>query len=350
MLGQTLRFTSTTYGVGMDLRLTAERDSGSSEGMDARNTARRLSACTGADMSLTPSPRGSDHASGASQALVTENLALVGYVVSEVAMRLPSYVDRDDLRSAGLEGLVQASLAFSEDRGVPFRHYAIARIRGAIMDDLRRNDWASRSVRQAGRAREQAVDHLMATLGGTPSTTAVAEYMGVSAEELRTLDASLIRGSVLSLDAAPAPGAVPTGETLEAPASDPEDRVLEDELHTYLRAAVAELPERLRTVITRYFLQGQPMVDIAKDLGVTESRVSQLRAEAMILIRDGINSHLAPEQVPAPARPGGAVDRKRAAYFAAIAEHRLSAMQQQMHRDSRVTDTTPVHPSVEVVA
>ena len=110
-----------TYGVGMDLRLTAEKDSDSSEGMDARNTARRLVACTGADMSLTPSPRGSDHASSTSQALITENLALVGYVVSEVAMRLPSYVDRDDLRSAGLEGLVQASLAFSEDRGVPFR-------------------------------------------------------------------------------------------------------------------------------------------------------------------------------------------------------------------------------------
>lgn len=318
--------------------------------MDAHEHANRRAVRTGANMSHTPSPGGSNHATLSTRALVSDHLALVGYVVSEVSMRLPSYVDREDLRSAGLEGLVQASLAFSEDRGVPFRHYAIARIRGAIMDDLRRNDWASRSVRQAGRTRNQAIDHLMATLGATPSNTAVAEYMGITVEELRDLDASLTRGSVLSLDAAPTPGSVPASEFLEAPTSDPEDQVLEEELNGYLRAAVAELPERLRTVITRYFLQGHPMVDIAKDLGVTESRVSQLRAEAMILIRDGINSHLAPEQVPASARPGGAVDRKRAAYFAAIAEHRLNAMQQQVHRDSLVTDTTPIHAPVEVVA
>ena len=107
-------------------------------------------------MPETPSPGGLD-ANSANGLLIAEHLALVGYVVSELAMRLPTYVDRDELRSAGLEGLVQASQSFSKERGVPFRHYAIARIRGAIMDDLRRNDWASRSVRQAGRAREHAV-------------------------------------------------------------------------------------------------------------------------------------------------------------------------------------------------
>ena len=81
------------------------------------------------------------------QLLVTSNLALVGYVVSGLAMKLPTYIDRDDLRSAGLYGLVQAAHSFSEDRGVPFRHFAALRIRGAIMDDLRRKDWATRSVR-----------------------------------------------------------------------------------------------------------------------------------------------------------------------------------------------------------
>ena len=301
-------------------------------------------------MAGTPSPRGLHDDTAANQ-LVAEHLALVGYVVSEVAMRLPTYVDRDDLRSAGLEGLVQASHGFSEDRGVPFRHYAIARIRGAIMDDLRRNDWASRSVRQAGRAREQAVDDLMASLGTNPSQREIAEYMGVSIDELRELDASLTRGSVLSLDAAPAPGAVAqASDTLESTALDPEDHILEDELHGYLRAAVETLPDRLRTVITRYFLMGHPMAEIATELGVTESRVSQLRAEAMVLIRDGINSHLSPEQVPTASRPGGSVDRKRAAYFAAIAEHRLHAMKQQTHQVTGATEATEKHASVEVVA
>ena len=121
-------------------------------------------------MPETPSPGGPEHVPYTTHKLISEHVALVGYVVSEISMLLPTYVDRDDLRSAGLEGLVQASKGFSESKGVPFRHYAISRIRGAIMDDLRRNDWASRSVRQAGRAREQAVDSLMAALGEIPST------------------------------------------------------------------------------------------------------------------------------------------------------------------------------------
>lgn len=298
----------------------------------------------------TKTPEGRRHPSPARDALVTENLALVGYVVSEVSMRLPTYVDREELRSAGLEGLVQAARAFAEDRGVPFRHFALARIRGAIMDDLRRNDWASRSVRQAGRAREEAIDQLTATLGSTPSSEAIADYMGISRDELRALDASLTRGSVLSLDASPTPGSIQTADTLVSSASGPEDQLLESELHEYLRAAVASLPERLCVVVTRYFLQGHQMADIARDLGVTESRVSQLRAEALVLIKDGINTHLAPEQVPTVARPGGAVDRRRAAYFAAIAEHRLLELTQQTREDSSDSHVTGAPRLVEVVA
>jgi RNA polymerase sigma factor for flagellar operon FliA len=301
-------------------------------------------------MPETPSPGRPKHVPYTTHQLISEHLALVGYVVSEISMRLPTYVDRDDLRSAGLEGLVQASRAFSESKGVPFRHYAISRIRGAIMDDLRRNDWASRSVRQAGRAREQAVDSLVAALGENPSTNAIADYMGISVKELRDLDASLTRGSVLSLDAAPAPGTLQASDTLESTMTDPEDQILENELHQYLRAAVSALPERLREVISRYFLQGHPMADIARDLNVTESRVSQLRAEAMVLIRDGINSHLAPEQVTPASRPGGSVDRKRSAYFAAVAEHRLHSMKQESQNFVSVTEATREQPSVEVVA
>lgn len=301
-------------------------------------------------MPKTPSPEGRRLPSPSCDALVTENLALVGYVVSEVSMRLPTYVDRDDLRSAGLEGLVQAARTFAEERGVPFRHFALARIRGAIMDDLRRNDWASRSVRQAGRAREEAIEHLTATVGSTPSNQAIAEFMGISTDDLRALDASLTRGSLLSLDASPAPGSVRSADTLVASSSGPEDQVLENELHQYLRAAVASLPERLSTVITRYFLQGHPMADIAHDLGVTESRVSQLRAEALLLIKDGINSHLAPEQVPTVARPGGAVDRRRSAYFAAIAEARLLELAHQSKESAGDSDAPSATRLIEVVA
>jgi RNA polymerase sigma factor for flagellar operon FliA len=264
-------------------------------------------------------------------------------------MKLPIYIDRDNLRSAGLEGLVQAAHSFSEDHGVPFRHFAALRIRGAIMDDLRRNDWATRSVRQAGRARKEAVDHLVATLGSAPKNVEIAEYMGVSVEELRTLDASLIRGSVLSLDANLDSGSGQATHYVDADSLGPEEHILDTEFQTYLRAAVSALPDRLGTVITRYFLQGHAMADIAEDLGVTESRVSQLRAEALVLLRDGMNSHLAPEQVPVSTRPGGAVDRRRSAYFASVAEHRLLGLDQRLTEDKRVSrdrERQPITPGV----
>lgn len=297
----------------------------------------------------TKSSGGKRTLSSEAQVLVTSNLALVGYVVSGLAMKLPIYIDRDNLRSAGLEGLVQAAHSFSEDHGVPFRHFAALRIRGAIMDDLRRNDWATRSVRQAGRARKEAVDHLVATLGSAPKNVEIAEYMGVSVEELRTLDASLIRGSVLSLDANLDSGSGQATHYVDADSLGPEEHILDTEFQTYLRAAVSALPDRLGTVITRYFLQGHAMADIAEDLGVTESRVSQLRAEALVLLRDGMNSHLAPEQVPVSTRPGGAVDRRRSAYFASVAEHRLLGLDQRLTEDKRVSrdrERQPITPGV----
>jgi len=181
----------------------------------------------------TKSSGGKRTLSSEAQVLVTSNLALVGYVVSGLAMKLPMYIDRDDLRSAGLEGLVQAAHSFSEDHGVPFRHFAALRIRGAIMDDLRRNDWATRSVRQAGRARKEAVDHLVATLGSAPKNVEIAEYMGVSVEELRTLDASLIRGSVLSLDANLDSGSGQATHYVDAESLGPEEHILDTEFQTY---------------------------------------------------------------------------------------------------------------------
>lgn len=255
------------------------------------------------------------------EALITENTALVGFAVSEIGMRLPAHVDREDLRSAGLMGLVQAAQSYDAERGVPFRHYASTRIRGSIMDELRSHDWASRSVRQAGRHREAAVDRLTASLGRTPSAQEIAEVMGVSVNDLHSVESALHRSTVLSLDAAP------TTEFFESAIPEkhdsPEDGLVRSEEFGYLKAAVSALPERLRAVVTGYFLEGRPMAEIADELGITESRVSQIRAEALVLLRDGLNTHLSPDLVPASHRPGGAVERRRAAYFAAIAEERL---------------------------
>ena len=274
------------------------------------------------------------------EALITEHMPLVGFAVSEIGMRLPAHVDREDLRSAGLVGLVQAAQSFDAERGVPFRHDASTRIRGSIMDELRSHDWASRSVRQAGRHREEAVDRLTATLGRMPSATEIADVMGVSVNDLHTVESALHRSTVLSFDAAP------TTEFFEAAIPEkhdsPEDGVVRSEEYDYLSAGVAALPDRLRAVVTGYFLQGRPMADIAEELGITESRVSQMRAEALVLLRDGLNSHLAPELVSASDRPGGVVDRRRAAYFAAIAEERLSQLNNKRAMSAAVPSATGV--------
>ena len=100
----------------------------------------------------------------------------------------------------------------------------------------------------------------------------------------------------------------------------PEESVIVDERLRYLRAAVETLPERLRVVVEQVFFHDRSVTDVAKDLGVTQSRVSQLRAEAMMLLRDGLNTHLDPALVAAPAQPEGVAQRRRETYYSAIAE------------------------------
>lgn len=247
--------------------------------------------------------------------LVTENLPLVGYHVSEMLMRVPSHVSRDDLASAGALALVQAARAYDATTGVPFNRYAAIRIKGAMVDELRSMDWVSRGARQRARKLTTVADELTADLGRAPTREEIALALGVDVSEVDTArEAAATR--VLSLEGYD--GAL--AEVLPAREVGPEESVILDERLTYLRAAVTTLPERLRTVVEQVFFHDRTVTDIAKDMGVTQSRVSQLRAEAMVLLRDGLNTHLDPAQVPAPAQPEGVAQRRRETYFAAIAE------------------------------
>ena len=136
--------------------------------------------------------------------------------------------------------------------------------------------------------------------------------------ELDAVQDDLHRTVVLSLDAAPSPEAIDAA--IPHQGVTPEQELLRGEEHHYLRTAVESLPERLRVVVTMYYLEGRPMADIAEVLDVTESRVSQMRAQALDMVRDGMNSVLDPDRVEASERPGGCVDRRRTAYFAAVAQ------------------------------
>ena len=249
--------------------------------------------------------------------LVRKHLPLVGYLVAEAASKLPGHVSRDDLTSAGMMALVQAARAFDSTRGVPFARYASVRIRGGIIDELRGHDWASRSVRIKARQRGTAEESLAALLGRHPTQQELADHLGVSRLELSSVEGDVHRSVVLSLQ-----GFAEAG-TLEGmlPHQDPgpEEHLLNREREFYLLNAVAALPDRLRVVIQSYFFEERPMAEIADELGVTESRISQMRAEGLALLKDGMTAMLAPDQLQSQDRPDGCVARRKAAYYAAIA-------------------------------
>src|SRR5438477_12711549 len=132
--------------------------------------------------------------------LVRENLALVQYVTSEIAHRVPSHVNRGDLVSAGMLGLAQAARSFDPERGIAFDRFASTRIRGALLDELRGRDWASRSVRARARGMQQATDQLTNRLGRPPTAEEIAEALKLPAETVHQLVDDVHRATVLNYD------------------------------------------------------------------------------------------------------------------------------------------------------
>ncbi|GAA2356731.1 hypothetical protein GCM10010170_049710 [Dactylosporangium salmoneum] len=171
-------------------------------------------------------------------------------------------------------------------------------------------------MRTRARKVETTQQELTARLGRTPTQTELAEALGVAVDELTSLDDDVQRAVVLSLQGFAAGTAE---DVVPERTAGPEDLILHRERIGYLHHAVNALPERLRRVVTAYFFDERPMNDIATELGVTESRISQLRAEALVLLRDGLNNHLDPHLVGAPGRSDGCVARRREAYYAQIA-------------------------------
>jgi len=247
--------------------------------------------------------------------LVREHLPLVGYLVREMLVRVPAHISRDDLMSAGSTALLLAARSFDPERGVPFPRFASTRIRGALVDELRGMDWASRSVRSRARRTDTARQELTADLGRVPTPTELAAHLGLSVAELETVEEDVQRAVVLSLHG------FATGvadELVTERTAGPEELLLQRERIGYLHDAIEVLPDRLRHVVRGYFLQERGMAELAAELGVTESRVSQLRAEAVSLLKDGMNAQLNPQLVSAPERDS-CVARRRAAYCGRVA-------------------------------
>ncbi|HEV7888472.1 MAG TPA: sigma-70 family RNA polymerase sigma factor [Acidimicrobiales bacterium] len=249
--------------------------------------------------------------------LVRGHLPLVDFAVTQMAARLPRHVPRDELISAAMSGLAQAARSFDDTRDCRFDHYAQARIRGALLDELRSRDWASRSVRSKARRLLAAHDELTNSLGRVPTTAEVAGKIGMEATAIEAITGDVHRSVVLNYDSIVADAGADT--LLPADEDSPDAVLLERERRAYLIDAVAALPQRLRHVVVGYFFEERPMQDLADELGVSPSRISQMRSEAVAMLKDGIVSQLDPDTFTLPTEESPRVAKRKAAYVAAVA-------------------------------
>ncbi len=234
--------------------------------------------------------------------LIEDHVGLVDQVVSHLALGLPSHVDRSELLAAGRLGLVEAAERYDFDQSVPFAAFAAPRVRGAALDAVRGADWTPRRTRALARRVEQTRRDLQSSEGGPPSDDAIAEQLELPAGALRRLRDQLARGRVARLDATTGSDR-PAAEVLDDPSAvDAEQMLVDRESMQELRSAVAALPERLRLVVTALYLEGRTNDEVATLLGVSRSRVSQLRSDALGRLRELLaEGRPASSPVPSPA-------------------------------------------------
>ena len=255
--------------------------------------------------------------------LIENNLPLVKHIVFQVAVHFPRHVDRDELARAGALGLVEAARRYDEGRGVPFERFAAQRIRGAILDAVRAADWAPRSVRNLARKLENAEQRLATELGRVPSLDEMSVALGMTRDELNRLQDRMFRSVVLALEHETADD-VEKDLTLvdvlvDEQSIEPSQELETREMHAYLRDAIGLLPERHRLVIVGYFLEGKTSQDLADFLDVTESRISQLRSESLLMLKEGIESQYVGDR-PDPMEVSGRVARRKATYAKSVSE------------------------------
>ncbi len=221
--------------------------------------------------------------------LIVHYAPLVKYVAGRVAVGMPAHVEHADLISYGIFGLMDAIEKFEPERGYKFETYAVARIRGAIIDELRSVDWVPRSVRTRARQVEAALQQLEGALKRTPSDEELAEELGWSLEELQDTLARMSMTSIAALDEVLDVGdgdRIALVDTLQDLTASLPDETLDDvETKRLLRETLTRLTEREQTVIGLYYFEGMTLAQVGEVLGVTESRVCQIHTKAVLSLR-----------------------------------------------------------------
>jgi RNA polymerase sigma factor for flagellar operon FliA len=223
--------------------------------------------------------------------LILTYAPLVKYVAGRLGSGLPAHVDEADLASYGLLGLIGAIERYDPERDVKFETYAIARIKGAIIDELRSMDWVPRSVRSRAREIVRAIAALEARLGRAPSDEEIAAKLGLSEDELNESLGDIARSSIAALDelwtvSGSGGDQIALIDTIEDEnAPDPQGALSQTEVKEAMADAIARLPEREKLVVTLYYYEELTLREIGEVLGVTESRVSQLHTKAVLRLK-----------------------------------------------------------------
>jgi RNA polymerase sigma factor for flagellar operon FliA len=240
---------------------------------------------------------------------------LVKYVAARVAVGLPQHVDGADLASYGVIGLIDAIDRYDPVRQVKFETYAIPRIRGAIIDELRAIDWVPRSVRAKARSVEQAYASLEATLLRTPTDAEVAAELDISEQDLQDILRQISFVGVAALDEVFLVGGdrserTTLGDTIPDAAAGPVAMFEDKESKEILSQAIMQLGDRERTVLSLYYYEGLTLAEIGEILGVTESRVCQIHTKAVLQLRARLSDRTAADGSDPPARGRSATGRR----------------------------------------
>jgi RNA polymerase sigma factor for flagellar operon FliA len=228
---------------------------------------------------------------GTRERLILHYAPLVKYVAGRVGVGLPPNIEQADLLSYGIFGLIDAIEKFDIHRAIKFETYAISRIRGAIIDELRAIDWIPRSVRYKAREVERAYAALEGELHRTPTEAEVAERLGIALDDLHHIFSQVSYVNVVALDELLSVGGekgdkLSLVDTLEdTKAEDPVTAFEAEETKFLLAQAINQLPEREKIVVTLYYYEGLTLAEIGRVLGVTESRICQMHTKAVLQLR-----------------------------------------------------------------
>jgi RNA polymerase sigma factor for flagellar operon FliA len=225
----------------------------------------------------------------AEEDLVEEYLPLVKTVVGRVAMSLPAHVDINDLHSAGLVGLLHAVRQFDPQGGSSFESYARVRIRGAILDELRRLDWVPRSVHTKARRVQTVIQRLEQIKGSAPSDAEIARELNLSIAEYEELMTEIRPATYICLDAAQSEddgGDTSHHESIgDTTQTDPAEHTSRRELARIIADRLEQLPEMQRKVLALYYFEGLRLREIAEVFRVTESRICQIHSQAVLSLK-----------------------------------------------------------------